>query len=449
MAAKPARFALAFPGCLFATILITVAIKSPAAFAESDRRESMASYSAAGGGSVAMGGMEMDMAADFAMEDEMEMQPMRASMGMSRAAPKRMARMAAPPPRPASTMNAAKSGTSAQKGSVGENILNTSKPDQQFRAPEGRMLIKSANLDLDLAIPWVDPEAGFGNNEEEGITESESRLGTAKKPELTLANADARVRSIVDAAGGYVESASTNIASYRGRKRTPLRRANLQLRVPSAAFDSTVKSLTQLVPSKGVRSQHMSSRDVTEDFVDRAARHTALLASHAQLLALMKRADEVKSVLDVQRELRRISQDIESQAARLNSLQKQSRMSSISLSLTEKMDSPPVKPPRAPKSWLARLLLRVKQTFEATLGFWSSLGAALVDCLVVGVCVVLPGGAALVAILPRIAGPMLALCHGAAASLRRGAIFSMKIAASGNSGSAGSGTLRPGDVEMS
>ena len=42
--------------------------------------------------------------------------------------------------------------------------------------------------------------------------------------------------------------------------------------------------------------QSTHTRDVTEDYADGAARHAGLLASHAQLLALMKRADKARAL---------------------------------------------------------------------------------------------------------------------------------------------------------
>ena len=51
----------------------------------------------------------------------------------------------------------------------------------------------------------------------------------------------------------------------------------------------------------------------TGEFVDHAARASSLEATHNQLLALMKRADQVADVLNVQRELHSISAELESQ----------------------------------------------------------------------------------------------------------------------------------------
>jgi hypothetical protein len=51
-----------------------------------------------------------------------------------------------------------------------------------------------------------------------------------------------------------------------------------------------------------VHDVSVNSHDVTDQFVDAAARAASLEATHSQLLALMKRADSVKDVLAVQRQ---------------------------------------------------------------------------------------------------------------------------------------------------
>jgi hypothetical protein len=58
-----------------------------------------------------------------------------------------------------------------------------------------------------------------------------------------------------------------------------------------------------LVTPNEIGSYSESARDVTEQFVDTAARAASINATHARLLALMSRADTVNDVLNVQREL--------------------------------------------------------------------------------------------------------------------------------------------------
>jgi hypothetical protein len=317
-------------------------------------------------------------------------------MAKMRAAPA-MTKMRAPPPPPGEAGRGA-------GGSLGEEILNADAPDAQFKAPEGRMLIKTASLDLEIAVPWVDPGAGRRSPVTPALKRTESR-GLDLGP--SLSEAEAAVRGTVESNGGYIESASTHVTRNVGP--TKLRQTRLSLRVPSERFDESLSALASLVEPKRVRSRSSSSRDVTEDFVDRAARHKALLASHAQLLLLMKRAGKVQAVLEVQRELRRVAQDIESQAARLASLQKRARDSTINLTLVERMEDPPP-PPKPPEAgWVERLAGRIGRALKDARRVWGALGGAFVDCAVMGATVVLPAGLLLRFLWP-LAAPMGARC---------------------------------------
>ena len=78
----------------------------------------------------------------------------------------------------------------------------------------------------------------------------------------------------------------------------------------------------------------------TGQYVDHAARASSLEATHAQLLALMKRADQVSDVLKVQQELHRISEQLESQKAVMQRLKKDSTFSTIRLQITPQEETP-------------------------------------------------------------------------------------------------------------
>ena len=78
-----------------------------------------------------------------------------------------------------------------------------------------------------------------------------------------------------------------------------------------------------------MRDFSVSSHDVTDRFVDAAARAASLEATHSQLLALMKRADTVKDVLSVQQQLSQIEQQLESKKATMASLHTKAALSTL------------------------------------------------------------------------------------------------------------------------
>ena len=112
--------------------------------------------------------------------------------------------------------------------------------------------------------------------------------------------------SQVEAAGGFVESRQDNGGYLDGDIRRG-QNTRLTLRIPVEKYASLLqdfrKSIGGLTSAKDVEETTDRVRDVTGEYVDNAARDSTLEATRAQLQALMSRADLVKDVLQVQREL--------------------------------------------------------------------------------------------------------------------------------------------------
>lgn len=118
-----------------------------------------------------------------------------------------------------------------------------------------------------------------------GPPSSQNRLGS-------LDHTAARARALAEDGGGYVERSSVvESGAWQGGR--ALRRVTLELRVEVARFEAVLAALKALVPAADITRQETHTRDVTVAYAEGAARHAGLLASHAQLLQLMSRADQV------------------------------------------------------------------------------------------------------------------------------------------------------------
>jgi len=84
-----------------------------------------------------------------------------------------------------------------------------------------------------------------------------------------------------------------------------------------------------------VSAETTSAQDVTEEYVDLEATLRNLEATEAQLLKLMEKAVKVEDILDVQRELSRVQQDIERTKGRMQYLERTSAMSLIQVTLEQ------------------------------------------------------------------------------------------------------------------
>jgi len=138
-----------------------------------------------------------------------------------------------------------------------------------------------------------------------------------------VSNAVARVTAIAEESGGYVQSQSDS-----GEER-----ASLTVRVPSGALTDALSS----VESIGiVTSRRVSAQDVTEQYVDTDARLKTMTALRDRLRALLEKAQNVKDILAIEKELGRVQADIDSMQARLKSLKGKVDLASIDVSITKK-----------------------------------------------------------------------------------------------------------------
>ncbi|MFC2073008.1 DUF4349 domain-containing protein [Chloroflexota bacterium] len=135
-----------------------------------------------------------------------------------------------------------------------------------------------------------------------------------------------QITGMADGFGGYV-------VSSRVWKEGERLVGNIAIRVPAEYFDDSMESLRGLAVD--VTSEHSSSKDVTEEYVDLSAKLGNLEATERQLLVIMEKAETVEDILDVQRELSRTRGEIEQTKARMQYLERTSATSLIQIRLEQ------------------------------------------------------------------------------------------------------------------
>ena len=115
----------------------------------------------------------------------------------------------------------------------------------------------------------------------------------------------------------------------------------LQLRVPSAQFDGAVAALSQIGK---VESVSVNAEDVAEEYVDLGARLANARRVEARLVELLAtRTGRLSDVLTIEQELARVRQEAERYEARMRWLERRASLSSLDVSIHEKLpliDSP-------------------------------------------------------------------------------------------------------------
>lgn len=182
-----------------------------------------------------------------------------------------------------------------------------------------------------------------------------------------------RVASVAESRGGFVVTSESR-QQGGSRRSKPYEVFTVEMRVPAAQFDA---ALTEIRAAAGsVTSERISGKDVTEEYIDLEARLRQHRALEAQLMEIMKSAEEVADAIAVQRELTNVRTEIERLEGRRRFLENQASLSTISVTIQ------PTEP------------------LVSTTGFFSSLGKAFGDGVDIAATITLFLVSFLLALLP-------------------------------------------------
>jgi hypothetical protein len=137
-------------------------------------------------------------------------------------------------------------------------------------------------------------------------------------PQAGLEGTVQKAVQIAERLGGFVVSTSVDSEGAR--------RGTVVVRVPSVRFGQALRELEGL---GRVRNENVSGVDVTQEFVDLQARLRNWQAQEAVLLRLMDRARTVTDTIRVQGELSRVQLEIERLRGRLDYLEDQTELGTI------------------------------------------------------------------------------------------------------------------------
>ena len=153
------------------------------------------------------------------------------------------------------------------------------------------------------------------------------RTGTALVEVDSLEAAIASVRSFALQLGGQLANVSVQTGEERNR------RAILEVKVPSARFDD---ALNRIEPLGDVKSVEVQAQDVGEEYVDIAARVANARRLEERLIQLLAtRTGKLDDVLNVERELARVREEIDRMEGRLRYLRSRVAVSTLTLTVHE------------------------------------------------------------------------------------------------------------------
>jgi len=142
---------------------------------------------------------------------------------------------------------------------------------------------------------------------------------------------------VVEAAGGFVAARKTD------RRHGDHRAGSWTIRVPVAGYNSLLSGIAAMGFAK-IRNE--TSQDVTEDYVDLQARISNQRKLEARILEMLAdRSGKLTDLLEMERELSRVREEIERMEGRLRVLTDQTDLATIRLTVTEQAT---YEPPAAP-----------------------------------------------------------------------------------------------------
>lgn len=106
---------------------------------------------------------------------------------------------------------------------------------------------------------------------------------------------------------------------------------NITIRIPSASFDAFIGAISQGV--KHFDRKEISAQDVTEEYIDVQARLNAKKVLEKRYFELLNKATKVSEMLEIEKELSVIREEIEAKEGRLNYLKNQVSMSTVHLEM--------------------------------------------------------------------------------------------------------------------
>lgn len=108
---------------------------------------------------------------------------------------------------------------------------------------------------------------------------------------------------------------------------------NIVVRVKNEDFEKLIELLTN--EAIKVTYKNINSQDVTEEFVDIAARLKTKREVEKRYTEILKQAKTIREILDIEEELRQIREEIEAKEGRLKYLNSQVDLSTINLNITQ------------------------------------------------------------------------------------------------------------------
>ena len=225
------------------------------------------------------------------------------------------------------------------------------------------------------------PEVAPAPPVERALGEESAPAELGPLPRMIVRRADLALvvqntREAMEAIGRIAEEAGGYIASSNAYRVNAQLQAQMTIRVPAVALDEVLSRLRELATR--VDRESISTEDVTAEYTDLESRLRNLEATERELLALLREVRErpnatAEDILSVHRRLTEVREEIERLKGRMQYLENQVALATVTISLIpDELAGPLVEPGWRPLRTARnafRTLIRVLQGM-ADLAIW-------------------------------------------------------------------------------
>jgi hypothetical protein len=143
-------------------------------------------------------------------------------------------------------------------------------------------------------------------------------------------NYDGILNEIIKLTGEYKGFVNNSTSSLTPASK---KQGSINVRIPAASFDEFVRKIAGLGK---VMSENISSRDITDEFIDVQARLNTQKELEKRLLDLLNsKAGNLSDVIDVEEKLSDVRSKIESAEGKINLLKNQAEYSTLQINIFE------------------------------------------------------------------------------------------------------------------
>ncbi len=184
--------------------------------------------------------------------------------------------------------------------------------------------------DENLSYAMVDEEMVEANPKEKHEIEFERKLikeGSIEFETLDITSTRKTIFETIEKYEGYISSDQ----EYKSSERIT---NTIIIRVPAKNFDNLLKGATKGIPKFDYKE--IEVKDVTEEFLDVQARLNTKKELENRYLELLKKANSVTEILEVEKQIGELRSDIESVEGRLKYLENNVSFSTLTMTFYQK-----------------------------------------------------------------------------------------------------------------